>query len=107
LNRTGFGSSDPDMTNVAESFGLPATADFLVVLISTEELRGLNQVMVKQLKNRYHDMEINKRFVLGVDKAKQKLYDVEASAQDIVDSGQEKEQRSIQEAKNKFRKLTV
>jgi replicative DNA helicase len=107
LNRTGFGSSDPDMTNVAESFGLPATADLLLVLISTEELRELNQIMVKQLKNRYHNYEENKRFVIGVDKAKQKLYDVEASAQDIVDSGQEKEQKNLQEVKNKFRKLTV
>lgn len=114
LNRTGFGSSDPDMTNVAESFGLPATADLLVVLISTEELRALNQIMVKQLKNRYNDMEINKRFVVGCDKAKQKLYDVEGSAQELSDSGQEYEQKEkdkIQvqrnEAANKFRKLKV
>jgi archaellum biogenesis ATPase FlaH len=110
LNRTGFGSSDPDMTNVAESFGLPATADLLVVLISSEELRALNQIMVKQLKNRYNDMEINKRFVLGVDKAKQKLYDVEGAAQvaeEVVEDQKEKIAKIQEDVKNKFRKLTV
>lgn len=105
LNRSGFSSSDPDMTNTSESFGLPATVDFLAVLISTDELRQLNQIMVKQLKNRYDDMEKNKRFVVGVDRSKMKLYDVEAAAQvDIVDSGQEPQQQS---PKNKFQKLKV
>lgn len=90
LNRVGFGSSDPDMTNVSESFGLPATVDLLLVLIVSEELKKLNQIMVKQLKNRYDDMDKNKRFVLGVDKSKMKLYDTEQSAQvDLDDSGQE------------------
>jgi replicative DNA helicase len=104
LNRSGFGSSDPDMTNTAESFGLPATVDLLLVLIATEEMKQLNQIMVKQLKNRYHDMELNKRFVVGVDKSKMKLYDVEASAQtDIVDSGQVKEEPG----RNKFKSLKV
>ena len=104
LNRSGFGSSDPDMTNTAESFGLPATVDLLLVLIATEEMKQLNQIMVKQLKNRYHDMELNKRFVVGVDKSKMKLYDVEASAQtDIVDSGQVKEEPG----RNKFKLLKV
>ena len=89
LNRSGFASSDPDMTNTSESFGLPATVDFLMVLIATDELRALNQIMVKQLKNRYRDMELDKRFVIGVDKTKMRLYDVEQSAQeDIVNSGQ-------------------
>ena len=74
------------------SFGLPATADFLVALISTEELEGLNQIMVKQLKNRYGDKSVYKRFVVGIDRAKMRLYDVEQSAQkDILDSGQEEE----------------
>ena len=108
LNRSGFGSSDPDMTNTAESFGLPATVDLLLVLIATEELKQLNQIMVKQLKNRYHDMELNKRFVVGVDKSKMKLYDVEASAQsDIIDSGQVKDDKPVMDAKNKFKSLKV
>lgn len=89
LNRQGFDSSDPGMTNTSESFGLPATVDFLAVLIATDDLKALNQIMVKQLKNRYEDLEKNKRFVVGVDRSKMKLYDVEASAQtDISDSGQ-------------------
>ena len=85
-------SSDVEITDTSESFGLPATADFLVALISTEELEGLNQIMIKQLKNRYGDKSILKRFVVGIDRAKMRLYDVEQSAQkDILDSGQEEE----------------
>ena len=88
--RSGFASSDVDLTDTSESFGLPATADLMFALISTEELEGLNQIMVKQLKNRYNDPTIFKRFVVGIDRAKMRLYDVEQSAQeDIVDSGQE------------------
>ena len=88
--RSGYGSSDVDLTDTSESFGLPATADFMFALISTEELEGINQIMVKQLKNRYNDLNIFKRFVVGIDRAKMRLYDVEDSAQvDIVDSGQE------------------
>ena len=90
--RSGFGSSDVDLTDTSESFGLPATADLMFALISTEELEGLNQIMVKQLKNRYNDPTIFKRFVVGIDRAKMRLYDVEQSAQDnILDSGQEEE----------------
>jgi len=90
--RSGFSSSDVEITDTSESFGLPATADFLVALISTEELEGLNQIMIKQLKNRYGDKSILKRFVVGIDRAKMRLYDVEQSAQkDILDSGQEEE----------------
>ena len=86
--RAGFGSSDPDLTDTSESFGLPATADLMFALISTEELEGLNQIMVKQLKNRYNDPTIRKRFVVGIDRAKMRLYDCEQSAQeDIVDNG--------------------
>ena len=85
-------SSDVEITDTSESFGLPATADFLVALISTEELEGLNQIMIKQLKNRYGDKSILKRFVVGIDRAKMRLYDVEQSAQnDILDSGKEEE----------------
>ena len=90
--RSGFGSSDPELTDTSESFGLPATADLMFALISTEELEGLGQIMIKQLKNRYNDPTMNKRFVIGIDRAKMRLYDVEQSAQkDILDSGQEEE----------------
>jgi replicative DNA helicase len=90
--RSGFSSSDVEITDTSESFGLPATADFLVALISTEELEGLGQIMVKQLKNRYGDKSIYKRFVVGIDRAKMRLYDVEQSAQnDILDSSKEEE----------------
>ena len=90
--RSGFASSDVDLTDTSESFGLPATADLMFALISTEELEGLGQIMVKQLKNRYNDPTYNRRFVIGVDRAKMRLYDVEQKAQDdILDSGQEEE----------------
>ena len=84
--------SDVDLTDTSESFGLPATADLMFALISTEELEQLGQIMVKQLKNRYNDPTTNKRFVVGIDRAKMRLYDCEQSAQnDILDSGQEEE----------------
>jgi replicative DNA helicase len=90
--RSGFASSDVDLTDTSESFGLPATADLMFALISTEELESLNQILVKQLKNRYNDPTMNKRFVVGIDRAKMRLYDCEQSAQeDIVDNGQEEE----------------
>jgi len=90
--RSGFASSDVDLTDTSESFGLPATADLMFALISTEELEGLNQIMVKQLKNRYNDPTVFKRFVVGIDRAKMRLYDCEQKAQDdILDSGQEEE----------------
>ena len=88
--RSGFGSSDVDLTDTSESFGLPATADLMFALISTEELEEANQIMVKQLKNRYNDPTINKRFCIGIDRAKMRLYDVEDTAQtDIIDAGNE------------------
>ncbi len=90
--RSGYGSSDVELTDTSESFGLPATADLMFALISTEDLEPLNQIMVKQLKNRYNDPTMNKRFVVGIDRAKMRLYDCEQKAQeDIVDSGQEEE----------------
>jgi replicative DNA helicase len=90
--RSGFGSSDVELTDTSESFGLPATADLMFALISTEELEGLGQILVKQLKNRYNDPTIHKRFVIGIDRAKMRLYDCEQSAQqDILDSGKEEE----------------
>jgi len=91
--RSGFVSSDIGLEDTSESFGLPATADLMFALISTEELEDLNQICVKQLKNRYNDPTMNKRFILGVDRAKMRLYDVEQVAQkDLVDSGQEEDE---------------
>ena len=90
--RSGYGSSDVELTDTSESFGLPATADLMFALISTDDLEGLGQIMVKQLKNRYNDPTVFKRFVVGIDRAKMRLYDCEQSAQDdILDSGQEEE----------------
>ncbi len=90
--RSGSTNSDPDLTDTSESFGLPATADLMFALISTEELEQLGQIMVKQLKNRYNDPTSNKRFVIGIDRSKMRLYDVEQSAQsDILDSGKDEE----------------
>ena len=81
-------NSDPGLEDTSESFGLPATADFMFALVSNEELEALGQILVKQLKNRYGDPNLHKRFVLGIDRAKMRLYDVEDSAQqDIVDAG--------------------
>ena len=88
--RGGYSNSDVGLEDTSESFGLPATADLMFALISTEELESLNQIMVKQLKNRYNDPGANKRFVIGIDRARMKLYDCEQEAQnDIIDSGQE------------------
>lgn len=88
--RGGYGNTDVDLTDTSESFGLPATVDFMFALISTEELEELNQLLVKQLKNRYNDPTSNRKFIIGVDRAKMKLYDVEASAQrGLSQSGQE------------------
>jgi len=90
--RSGFGSSDPELTDTSESFGLPATADLMFALISTEELEQLGQIMVKQLKNRYSSTDKYKRFVLGIDRAKMRLYDCEQTAQkDILDSGKDED----------------
>ena len=90
--RSGYGSSDVELTDTSESFGLPATADLMFALISTEELEGLGQILVKQLKNRYNDPTIHKRFVVGIDRAKMRLYDCEQSAQeDILDNGRDEE----------------
>jgi hypothetical protein len=82
--RSGYGNSDVELTDTSESFGLPATADFMFALISSEQLESLNQIMIKQLKNRYNDPTIHKKFVVGVDRAKMRLYDVEQSAQDDI-----------------------
>jgi len=89
--RTGFISTDIGLEDTSESFGLPATADFMFALMSNEELESLGQMKVKQLKNRYNDPTTNKSFIVGVDRSKMRLYDVENSAQNIVDSNQTKE----------------
>jgi len=90
--RSGFTNSDPGLEDTSESFGLPATADFMFALITNEELESLNQILVKQLKNRYSDPNAFKRFVVGVDRSKMRLYDVEESAQQgITDSGQDED----------------
>ena len=106
--RSGYGSSDVELTDTSESFGLPATADLMFALISTDELEELGQIMVKQLKNRYNDPTVNKRFVVGIDRAKMRLYDCEQSAQDdILDSGQEEEYtyEDTKKSKDKFSAL--
>ena len=97
--RTGFVSTDIGLEDTSESFGLPATADFMFALMSNEELEQLGQMKVKQLKNRYNDPSINRAFIIGVDRAKMRLYDVEQKAQNIVDSGQVEEK---EDAYNKF-----
>ena len=99
--RTGYMSSDVGLEDTSESFGLPATADFMFALISSEELEEKNQIMVKQLKNRYNDPTVNRKFILGVDRSKMRFYDVEQNAQtDLVDSGQD----SLS-SNDKFKKL--
>ena len=101
--RSGYGSSDVDITDTSESFGLPATADLMFALISTEDLEPLNQIMVKQLKNRYNDPTVNKRFIVGIDRAKMRLYDCEQSAQDdVVDNGKEDTPSEESKFKDKF-----
>lgn len=94
--RSGYTNSDPGLEDTSESFGLPATADFMFALVSNEELEQLNQIIVKQLKNRYNDPSYFKRFVIGVDRAKMKLYDVEASAQEgLSDAGHVKDDKPL------------
>ena len=94
--RSGYANSDPGLEDTSESFGLPATADFMFALVSSEELENLNQIIVKQLKNRYNDPNYYKRFVVGIDRSKMKLYDVEASAQEgLADSGHMKDDKPL------------
>ena len=101
--RGGFVSSDVGLEDTSESFGLPATADFMFALISSEELEEKNQIMVKQLKNRYNDPTINRKFILGVDRSKMRFYDVEQTAQtDLVDSGQPSTERKFEKKLGQF-----
>tara|TARA_R100000951_G_C2648990_1_gene183670 strand:- start:2036 stop:3442 length:1407 start_codon:yes stop_codon:yes gene_type:complete len=94
VNRNGFNNSDVGLEDTSESFGLPATADFMIALISTEELEELNQIMVKQLKNRYNDVASNKKFLLGINRGKMKLYDVDHGSGDLTQSNQSASQDS-------------
>ncbi len=101
--RSGYGSSDVELTDTSESFGLPATADLMFALISTDELEGLGQILVKQLKNRYNDANVYKRFVIGIDRAKMRLYDCEQSAQDdLLESKTEEEYNYEDKPKKSF-----
>ena len=100
--RSGYGSSDVELTDTSESFGLPATADLMFALISTEELESLGQILVKQLKNRYNDYSVHRRFVVGIDRAKMRLYDCEQSAQDdLLDNNKEEEYNNEEQQKPK------
>ena len=107
--RSGYGSSDVDITDTSESFGLPATADLMFALISTEDLEQMGQIMVKQLKNRYNDPTMNKRFIIGIDRSKMRLYDCDQSAQDdLVDSGQDIKDEILEfKTQNKFDSFKV
>ena len=101
--RSGYGSSDVELTDTSESFGLPATADLMFALISTEELESLGQILVKQLKNRYNDANVYKRFVIGIDRAKMRLYDCEQSAQDdLLESKTDEEYNYEEKPKKSF-----
>ena len=101
--RSGYGSSDVELTDTSESFGLPATADLMFALISTEELESLGQILVKQLKNRYNDANVYKRFVIGIDRAKMRLYDCEQSAQDdLLESKNDEEYNNEDKPKKSF-----
>jgi len=107
--RSGYGNSDVELTDTSESFGLPATADLMFALISSEELEDLNQIMVKQLKNRYNDPTLYKRFVVGIDRAKMRLYNVEESAQDNIMPDEKVVQlnSNSEQKKSKFKDLLV
>ena len=102
--RAGFGSTDVDLTDTSESFGLPATADLMFALISTEELESQGRIMVKQLKNRYNDPTSNKKFMIGIDRSKMRLYDV-ADSTSVMDAQEEEEMPQFSETKNRLSKF--
>ena len=104
--RTGFVSTDIGLEDTSESFGLPATADFMFALMSNEELEALGQMKVKQLKNRYNDPSMNRAFILGVDRAKMRLYDVENNAQNIVDANQTKQNENYPKPEDAYSKFS-
>ena len=104
--RTGFVSTDIGLEDTSESFGLPATADFMFALMSNEELEGLGQMKVKQLKNRYNDPGINRSFIIGVDRAKMRLYDTENSAQNIVGGKELKQEENYPSPEQSYEKFS-
>ena len=105
--RSGYGNSDPDLTDTSESFGLPATADFMFALISTEELEQQGRIMVKQLKNRYSDLVTSRKFMVGIDRSKMRLYDVadDASAIGINDEDPGEDFQQFSETQNRLSKF--
>jgi len=104
--RSGFTNTDIGLEDTSESFGLPATADFMFAIISTEQMEELNQIMIKQLKNRYSDPTSNRKFVIGIDRSKMKLYDVEQFAQnELVDTGQDDEPAFDKATGGKYKNL--
>ena len=105
--RSGYGNSDVGLEDTSESFGLPATADLMFALISTEELENMGQMMVKQLKNRYNDPTRDKRFVVGVDRSKMRLYDVDENEQTLTDDTPVFDKTDMQEKMAKFKDFTV
>lgn len=108
LNRTGFASSDPDMDNVADSFDVPGIADFYLMVTQSEELAKLNQYQVKQVKSRYGDKNKNRRFVIGVDKSKMRLYDTSSSSQTLIDSNNSASKPKFEKkSENKFSRIKV
>ena len=104
--RTGYVSTDIGLEDTSESFGLPATADFMFALMSNEELEALGQMKVKQLKNRYNDPAMNRAFIVGVDRAKMRLYDVENNAQNIVDANQTKQDENYPSPEDAYSKFS-
>ena len=102
--RAGFGNSDPDLTDTSESFGLPATADLMFALISTEELESQGRILVKQLKNRYNDPTNNRKFMIGIDRAKMRLYDV-ADSTSVMDTQEEEGMPQFSETQNRLSKF--
>ena len=102
--RSGYSNTDVGLEDTSESFGLPATADLMFAIISTEQMEELGQIMVKQLKNRYNDPTINKRFIVGIDRAKMRLYDCDQKAQAaIVDAGDTLKENLLElKTENKF-----
>jgi hypothetical protein len=102
VNREGYNNTDFGLENTSESFGLPATADFMFAIIATEDLDKRNQVMVKQLKNRYNDLASNRKFVIGINRAKMKLYNLDASAQDGLTGTGEDEDVGSEGHDNKY-----
>jgi archaellum biogenesis ATPase FlaH len=104
--RTGYVSTDIGLEDTSESFGLPATADFMFALMSNEELEGLGQMKIKQLKNRYNDPAINRSFIVGVDRAKMRLYDVENTAQNIVGGKELKQEENYPTPEESYEKFS-